>query len=266
MSWHNRYTVTYITWPPIVDFPASGKKKDKLSLLPFRMMMFMFQRNRSVMEKTKLLPTWPINIIFTCSLLSSSSSTSFLELAFFTSGLASSFSASSFTSASSVSLFSATTKHFPKNLEVSAYGVRKKRPSAGIMRLLSQLKPSAVVLNRRVKLLEIIHHLWVHVHVYYMTLHVWNSKYRPIAKSTVALTQRKFKVVYKQQYFFDNKMKHWRTFLGKTITFLKTDSVLVFILNQTSDTFLSLIFLRLNFRDLKNFTKLKSHEKGCCGN
>ena len=27
MSWHNRYTVTYITWPPIVDFPASGKKK-----------------------------------------------------------------------------------------------------------------------------------------------------------------------------------------------------------------------------------------------
>lgn len=147
-------------------FSSIWKKKDKLSLLPFRMMMFMFQRNRSVMEKTKLLPTWPINIILTCSLLSSSSSTSFLELAFFTSGLASSFSASSFTSESSVSLFSATTKHFLKNLEVSGYGVRKKWPRAAIMRLLSQLKPSAVVLNRRVKLLEIIHHLWVHVIIY----------------------------------------------------------------------------------------------------
>ena len=55
-------------------------------------------------------------------------------------------------------------------------------------------------------------------------------------------------------------------FLGLTITFLKTDSILVFILSQTSDTLLSLTFLKLNFRDLKNFTKLKSHEKGCCGN
>ena len=130
MSWHNRYTVTYITWPPIVDFPASKEKIYKISLLLFCVTMmkyvcYMFQRNRTVMVKTKLLPTWPINIILTCSLLSSSSSTSFLELAFFTSGLASSFSASSFTSVSSVSLFSATTKHFLKNLEVSGYGVRK---------------------------------------------------------------------------------------------------------------------------------------------
>ena len=148
-------------------FSSIWKTKDKLSLLPFHMMMFMFQRNRSVMEKTKLVPTWPINIILTCSLLSSSSSsTSFLELAFFTSGLASSFSASSFTSESSVSLFSATMKHFPKNLEVSGYGERKKWPSASVMRLLSQLKPSAVLLNRRVKLLEIIHHLWVDVIIY----------------------------------------------------------------------------------------------------
>ena len=141
-------------------FSSIWKKKDKLSLLPFHMMMFMFQRNRSVMEKTKLLPTWPINIILTCSLLSSSSSTSCLELAFFTSGLASSFSASSFTSVLSVSLFSATMKHFLKNLEVSGYGVRKKWPRAAIMRLLSQLKPNAVVLNRRVKL-EIIHHYFM---------------------------------------------------------------------------------------------------------
>lgn len=152
----NLHNMTTNCW-----FSSICKKKDKLSLLPFHMMMFMFQRNRSVMEKTKLLPTWPINIILTCSLLSSSSSTSFLELAFFTSGLASSFSASSFTSVSSVSLFSATTKHFLKNLEVSGYGVRKKWPSAGIIRLLSQLKPSAVVLNRRVKLLEIIHHYFM---------------------------------------------------------------------------------------------------------
>ena len=35
-----------------------------------------------------------------------------------------------------------------------------------VMRLLSQLKLSALLLNRRVKLLEIIHHLWVDVIIY----------------------------------------------------------------------------------------------------
>ena len=96
-----------------------------------------------------------------------------------------------------------------------------------------------------------------------MTLHVWNSKYRPIATSTVALTQRKFKVVYKQQYFFTARSNTGELFLGLTITFLKTDSVLVFILSQTSDTFLPLIFLRLNFHDLKKISQnLSPMKKG----
>ena len=94
-----------------------------------------------------------------------------------------------------------------------------------------------------------------------MTLHVWNSKYRLIATSMVALTQWKFKVVDKQWYFLTTRSNTGQLFLGLTITFLKTDSVLVFIFRQTSDTLSSLIFVRLYFHDLKNVMKFKSYKK-----
>ena len=77
----------------------------------------------------------------------------------------------------------------------------------------------------------------------------------------VALTQSKFKVVDKQWYFLTTRSNTGQLFLGLTITFLKTDSVLVFIFRQTSDTLSSLIFVRLYFHDLKNVMKFKSYKK-----